>query len=89
MNDQTHVSTLGGFADSSILIVDVPPTDKLVTVDHPTENTVTLDGLAPTQPDVATRAMGDPGRRPERGSGHAVAAGHPWCDSDHWRGGPR
>jgi hypothetical protein len=51
VNDQAHVGTLGGFADSSILIVDVPPTDKLVTVDHPTENTVTLDGLAPTQPE--------------------------------------
>ncbi len=40
-----------GFAVSSTLILDVPRTDKLVTVDHPTENTPTLPGLEPTQPD--------------------------------------
>jgi hypothetical protein len=51
VNDRTHVGTLGGFADSSLLILDVPPTDKLVTVDHPTENTIGLDGFDPTQPD--------------------------------------
>ncbi len=51
VDDLTSVDPREGFADSSTLILDVPRTDKRITVDHPTENTTTLPGLEPTQPD--------------------------------------
>jgi hypothetical protein len=51
VDDRTHARVGAGFSDSSTLILDVPPTDKQITVDHPTENTTTLPGLEPTQPD--------------------------------------
>jgi hypothetical protein len=37
-----------GFASSGTLILDLPRTDKLIALEHPTENTQTLPGLAPT-----------------------------------------
>lgn len=40
-----------GFAASSTVILDVPVTDKRLTLEHPTESTHTLPGLTPTAPD--------------------------------------
>jgi hypothetical protein len=51
VDDRTNLRPPEGFAVTSTLILDVPRTDKRITVDHPTENTSTLPGLEPTQPD--------------------------------------
>ena len=49
VDDRSRLDVSEGFAVSSALLLDVPNTDKLITVDHPTENTMTLPGLEPTQ----------------------------------------
>ena len=51
VNTQTRVEVPEGLAVSSTVILDVPVTDKRLTLDHPTENTNTLPGLTPTAPD--------------------------------------
>ena len=51
VDNRTSLRPAEGFAVTSTLILDVPRTDKRITVDHPTENTSTLPGLEPTQPD--------------------------------------
>ena len=51
VDTQTRLTVPEGFSASSIVILDVPATDKRVTLEHPTENTHTLPGLTPTAPD--------------------------------------
>jgi hypothetical protein len=42
---RTHLHMTASFANSSTLVMDVPATDKMITVDHPGVNTQTLPGL--------------------------------------------
>ena len=51
VNTQTRLTVPEGFAASGTVILDVPVTDKRLTLEHPTENTHTLPGLTPTAPD--------------------------------------
>jgi hypothetical protein len=49
LDHRSRVEVPAGFAASSVIVLDVPETDKLITLDHPTENTMTLPGLEPTR----------------------------------------
>ncbi len=51
VDNRTRLTVPEGWAASSAVILDVPVTDKRVTLDHPSENTNTLPGLTPTVPD--------------------------------------
>lgn len=51
VNNHTRLTVPEGYADSSTVILDLPVTDKRVTLDHPSENTHTLPGLTPSAPD--------------------------------------
>jgi hypothetical protein len=49
LDHRSRIDVPAGFAASSVIVLDVPETDKLITLDQPTENTMTLPGLEPTR----------------------------------------
>jgi hypothetical protein len=51
VDNRTNLRVPQGFASSSTVILDIPMTDKLVTLDHPGFNTNTLPGLELTSLD--------------------------------------
>jgi hypothetical protein len=51
VDTRNRLKVPAGFEASSTVILDLPVSDKLVTLNHPGENTQTLPGLTPTAPD--------------------------------------